>query len=123
MFEDNLIIATSWKPNKAEFFRALKIRETGLGAKFFGEVYEAFFEESIELKYQYIRYYSVEYPTLRAFMEIKYGETLSEGDLDKEFIFAISHLPQIVDVNYDNNKLDMVIECIEQLEKVDEIKT
>lgn len=122
--EIELILPTSWEPNRNEFLKALGISAGGLGEQFFGTVYDAFFVNSIEVKRDYKRYYSVEYASLAEYVEIRYGEVLSDNDLEAHQIFIVSWLPQVVDENYDENKLNTVLECIEKLEEDgDEDKT
>ncbi|WP_282129283.1 hypothetical protein [Roseobacter litoralis] len=118
MREDiKLIIPTSWEPSKAAFLAKLGVSSGGLGEQFFGGVYDAFFTHSIEVKREFEKYYSVEYSNLADYVEIKYGEVLSEDDLEHERIFLATWIPQIVDEDYDNNKLGTVFDCIEELER------
>ena len=112
-----LILPTSWKPRKDVFLAKLGVSQGGLGEYFFGDIYDAFFTHAIEVKREFERYYSVEYASLADYLEIKYGEVLSEDDLAHARIFLVTSLPQLVDDNYDNNKLDAVIDCIEELER------
>ncbi len=123
MEDVKLILPTSWQPNRVSFFEALGIEPKGLGAQLFGSVFDSFFTHSVELKREYLNYYSVEYSTLREYIEIRYGETMSDDELEKENIFLIRYLPQIVDTMYEDNKLDTVLECVEKMEEAYENKT
>ena len=109
------IIPTSWTPNRAEFLAALKISPDGLGAQLFNTVFDAFFVDSIELRDEYRKFYYVEYPTLSEYAEIRYGEVLKDEELDADYIFLVTWLPQIVDTNYEDNKLSTVLDCVSVL--------
>ena len=114
--EIELILPTSWEPNRKDFLTALGVSEGGLGEHFFGPVYDALFISSIEIKGEFKKYYSVEYGSLAEYLEIRYDETLSEDDLESERVFLVTWLPQVVDENYEDSKLNTVLECIEKLE-------
>lgn len=116
--EVKLIIPTSWEPNRNEFLAALGISRGGLGELFFGTVYDALFVVSIEVRGEFKKYYSVEYANLAAYLEIRYGETLSEEDLEADRVFMVTWLPQVIDNRYEeDNKLDTVLKCIKKLEE------
>lgn len=112
-----IIIATSWMPNREEFLAALGVSHRGLGEHFFGDVYDAFFIDSIELKSEFQKYYSVEYRNLAEYAEIRYGETLIEEELGADRVFMVTRFPQVIDSIYEENKLDAVLECIQNLDK------
>lgn len=115
--EIKLILPTSWEPDKDAFLANLGVVKGGLGEHFFGSVYDAFFIYAIDVKGDFERYYSVEYASLADYVEIRYGEVLSEEELGYEHIFLVTWIPQVVDEDYENNKLDVVIECIRELER------
>lgn len=112
-----LILSTSWEPDKDAFLAKLGVAKGGLGEHFFGSVFDAFFTYAIDVKGEFEKFYSVEYASLADYMEIRYGEALSEDDLGCEHIFLVTWIPQVVDENYDNNKFDAVIGCIRELER------
>ncbi|OUS06969.1 hypothetical protein A9Q96_08355 [Rhodobacterales bacterium 52_120_T64] len=111
-----LILPMSWHPDRDEFFEALRIRPNGLGSQLFGKVFDCLFVHSLDLKREYERYYSVEYRTLSEYIDVRYGEIISNDDLEAQHIFLVTWLPQIMDADYDDNKLDAVFECLAQLE-------
>lgn len=115
--EIELILPTSWVPNREEFLAELGVSRVGLGEHFFGAVYDALFVASIEVKGEFKRYYSVEYSNLSEYLEIRYGKALSEENLEADRVFLVTWLPQIIDDAYDDNKLDTVLECIKKLEE------
>lgn len=115
--EIKLMLPTSWVPNREEFLAALGVSRGGLGEQFFGTVYDALFVASIEVKSEFKKYYSVEYANLAEYLEIRYGETLSEEELEADRVFMVTWLPQVIDNIYDDNKLDTVLECIKKLEE------
>ena len=115
--EVKLILPTSWKPDRKEFLAALGIIHGGLGEQFFGTVFDALFVTSIDVKDEFKKYYSVEYANLAEYLDIRYGETLSEEDLEAERVFMVTWLPQVIDTIDENNKLDIVLECIKRLEE------
>lgn len=113
-----LVLPTLWEPDRNEFFTALGISRGGLGEQFFGDVYDALFVASIEVKGEFKKYYSVEYASLAEYLEIRYGVALNEEDSDADRIFMVTWLPDVIDEAYEDNKLDTVLECIEKLEEV-----
>ncbi|MCR9137609.1 MAG: hypothetical protein NXI27_16550 [Alphaproteobacteria bacterium] len=115
--EIKLILPTSWEPNKEAFLAKLGVSRGRLGEHFFGKVYDAFFVHSIEIKQEFEKYYSVEYANLADYVEIVYGEILSDDDLEQDRVFFVTWLPQVVDDICGDNKLDTVLECIEGLER------
>ena len=115
--EIKLILPTSWVPNRREFLAALGVSQGGLGEQLFGTVYDALFVASIEVKGEFKKYYSVEYANLAEYLEIRYGEALSEEDSEADRVFMVTWLPQVIDAMYEDNKLDTVLECIEKLEE------
>lgn len=115
--EIELILPTSWEPDRKEFLEALGVSNGGLGEHFFGTVYDALFVVSIEVKGEFEKYYSVEYANLAEYLEIRYGETLSDEDLEADRVFMVTWLPQVIDKNYEDNKLNIVLECIKKLEE------
>lgn len=122
MDDAGFLLATSWPPDRNAFFEALGIRPGALGGQLFDNVFDCFFLYSIDLKRDYLRYYSVEYRTLRDFVETRYGD-VTDHELEKDRLFLIKSFPQVVDPNYSGNKLSIVLQCIENLEAAREIKT
>lgn len=113
--EIKFIVATSWEPNIEEFLLSLGISSGGFGAQLFSSVYDALFKTSINVKEEYERFYSVEYGCLSDYVEIRYGKTLSNDDLEAERVFAVTWLPQVVDDAYEENKLEVVMDCLSRL--------
>ena len=112
-----LVLPTSWKPDRHKFLEALGIVSGGLGEQIFGDVYNALFVASIEVKGEFKRYYSVEYANLSDYLEIRYGSTLSEEELEADWVFLVTWLPQVIDEAYEENKKETVFECIKKLEE------
>ncbi|SON48153.1 conserved protein of unknown function [Vibrio tapetis subsp. tapetis] len=125
MFEGNrrmrgdiaLILTTSWKPNKEEFLIALGISPRGLGEQLFGTVFDALFVASIEAKAEFKKYYCVEYANFTDYLIARYGKTLSEDELETSSVFIVDWLPQIINEDFEDNKLGIVLECIKKLEE------
>lgn len=115
--EIKLILPTSWQPDRNEFLSALGISPGGLGELFFGSVYDAFFVTSIEVKSEFKKYYSVEYSSVADYLEIRHGESVSDDELEANFVFLITWLPQVVDDVYEESRLDTVLRCIRKLEE------
>ncbi|MGA3697031.1 hypothetical protein ACPAVH_14290 [Enterobacteriaceae bacterium TYF_5] len=113
--EVKFIIATSWEPNIEEFLSSLGISVGGFGGQLFSSVYDALFKTSINVKEEYDRFYSVEYGCLSDYVEIRYGRSLSDEDLDAERIFAVTWLPQVIDDAYEENKLEVVMDSLARL--------
>lgn len=116
--EVKFIVATSWEPNVEEFLSSLGISSGGLGAQIFSSVYDAFFKSSINVTEEYERFYSVEYGCLSDYVEIRYGQKLSDEDLEAKRIFAVTWMPQVVDDNYEDNKLEAVMNSLAILDEV-----
>jgi len=114
--EVKLILPTSWEPSKDAFLAKLGVSSGGLGEHFFGDVYDAFFTYAIDARGDFQKYYSVEYASFADFIKVRYGEVLSDEALEHEYVFLVTWIPQVVDENYENNKLDIVLECIRELE-------
>lgn len=112
-----LVLPTSWEPDRQEFLVALGISRGGLGEQFFGPVYNALFVSSIELKNEFNKYYSVEYASLAEYLEIRYGKILKEEELETDRVFLVTWLPSVIDDMYEDNKLYTVLECIKKLEE------
>lgn len=113
---DNFIIATSWKPNRDQFFDSLRIRQGGLAAQFFGQIFDCLFVYSIDLQREYQRYYAVEYASFGDFVEIYYGKALSDDERQKEHVFWVKSLPTLLDPAYEDHQLNSVLEVIARLE-------
>ena len=113
---DNFILATSWKPDRAQFFDLLRIRQDCLASQFFGQIFDCLFVYSIDLQREYQRYYAVEYPSFSDYVEIYYGKTLSDEEREKDHVFWIKQLPSLLDNAYDGNQLDVVVDVIKRLE-------
>lgn len=111
------ILPTSWEPDKDAFLAQLGVVKGGLGEHFFGSVFDAFFTNAVDAKREFQRYYSVEYGSLSDYLQIRYGLVLSDDDLGCEHVFLVTWVPQVVDQDYENNKFDVVIECIRELER------
>ncbi|MCP3892033.1 MAG: hypothetical protein GY702_24660 [Desulfobulbaceae bacterium] len=112
-----LVLPTSWEPERKEFLAALGISRGGLGEQFFGNVYDALFVSSIEVKGEFKKYYSVEYANLAEYLEIRYGKSLSEEDLEADRVFLVTWLPQVIEDMYEDNKLNTILECIKKIEE------
>ena len=115
--EIELILPTSWEPDRKAFLEALGVSGASLGEQIFGAVYDALFVASIEVKGEFKKYYFVEYATLAEYLEIRYGESLSEEALESDRVFLVTSLPQVIDRVYEDNMLDTVLQCIETLEE------
>ena len=99
-----IMLATSWVPNREEFLTALGVSHGGLGEYFFGDVYDALFIDSIELKSEFDNYYFVEYKDLATYIEIQHGETLSEDELEADRVFMVTRFPQVIDTLYEDKQ-------------------
>ncbi|MGR7776607.1 hypothetical protein [Klebsiella aerogenes] len=115
--EVKLILPTSWKPCRDAFFSKLGVSKGGLGEQLFGNVYDALFTTSVDVKDEFNRFYSVEYADLAQYVEIRYGEVLDDNEADAERVFLVTWLPQIIDDVYEDNMLNTVFECIKKLEE------
>ena len=112
-----LVLPTSWEPNRGEFLAQLGVSGGGLGEQIFGRVFDALFVDSTEIRREFKRYYAVEYGSLENYARIVHGLDLDDEDLAQERIFLVNWLPQVIDGNYEENKLDTVLACVNQLER------
>ncbi|MBF9052398.1 hypothetical protein GTA62_20910 [Roseobacter sp. HKCCD9010] len=112
-----LVLPTSWEPSKQAFLKQLGVSEGGLGEQLFGRVFDALFVNSTEMKREFKRYYAVEYGSLENYAWIVHGVELDDDELAHERIFFVTWLPQVVDENYEENQLDTILACIDQLER------
>lgn len=120
MTREELILPVSRIPDVAEFLAALEIRPSGLGAQLFTEIYGQFFTWSTDLRVQYDRYYCVEYATLQQYLEVAHETVLTAEQLEKLHILKVKTSGGLLDRAYDDNILDIVIECIKRLEDSNE---
>jgi hypothetical protein len=120
MNEEDLVLPVNRIPELAEFLNALEVKPAGFGAQLLAEVYGQFFIGSTDLRDQYERYYCVEYPTLRGYLELAHEIYLKPEDLEKKYILKVTPLGGVVDGAYDDNILDAVIECIQKMDETDE---
>ncbi len=112
-----LVISTSWKPDRNEFLTALGISGGGFGEQCFGTVYDALFISSIEAKSEFKKYYAVEYAQFAEYLDIRYGRSLSEEELEADYVYIVTWLPEVIDNRYENNELKAVLKCIKKLER------
>jgi hypothetical protein len=115
--EKDIILPTSRIPLIGEFLDALRIKPTGLGAQLFTGVYDQFFAWSTDLRLEYERYYCVEYPTFAAYLELAHEIYLEPAELEKAHILKIRATGGVLDEAYEDNVLEVVIDCIRKLEK------
>lgn len=117
-----LVIATSWQPNRRDFLSKLKIEPGSVGAQFFEGAFNCLFSDAINAKREFEQYYSVEYGTLDQYLDSRYGIVLDEEELEKENIFLCTWLYSALDKNYDDNQFENVMQCIRVLEGANEDK-
>lgn len=114
--EIQLILATSWRPDRAQFFSKLKIDPDGFAGRFFEGVFESLFTDAIDARREFEAYYSVEYGTMERYLDGRYGVVLKEGDAEKQYIFLCTWLATVLDENYDDSKRHEVLAIIRELE-------
>lgn len=120
MTQEELILPVNRIPSVAEFLTILEVRPGGLGDQLFTEIYNQFFIWSTDLRVEYERYYCVEYATLQQYLELAHEINLIPEQLEKQHILKIKSPRGILDQTYDDNILDVVIDCIEKLEDPNE---
>jgi hypothetical protein len=118
--EDDLILSVNFIPTFEQFLEALHIKSAGLGAQLFNGVYNQIFVWSTDLRDEYEKYYCVEYPQLNAYLELAHEIYLNPEELEKKHILKIKSPSGIADKAYDDNVLDIVIDCIRKLEAMHE---
>lgn len=116
MSREDLILPVRRIPDVAEFLAALEVKPGGLGGKLFTEIYEQFFSWSTDLRVEYERYYCVEYRTLQRYLELAHEIELTPEQLEKQHILKVKSPSGMIDRAYDDNILDVVIDCIKKLE-------
>lgn len=120
MKRDGSVLSVNYIPSTAEFLEGLGIKPKGLGSQLFNAVYEQFFIWSVDLREEYEKYYCVEYPSLRNYLEVAHEIYLTPEELEKKHLLEIGSFSGIVDQNYDGNSLDAIISCIRNLEAMHE---
>ena len=118
--EARIIFPLNIKPSLEEFLGGLAIKNGGLAAQLFKPIYEQFFVYSQDIKEEYVKYYSIEYPTLGEYIEICHGEELSEEQLDKNFIYKFKNRASLLNPVYDGNYFEHVVELLKKMEKYNE---
>ena len=120
MNKESLVLPVNIIPTIHEFLDVLRIKPVGLGAQLFTGVYDQFFVSSVDLKDEYEKYYCVEYPSLRSYLELAHEIYLSPEELEKKHILKIKSPSGVVDQSYDDNMLSVVLDCIKKLEALHE---
>jgi len=115
-----LVVATSWQPDRREFFSKMMIEPGSVGAQFFEGAFNCLFTDAINAKREFEQYYSVEYRTLDVYLDGRYGIVLAEEELAKENIFLCTWLSGPLDKNYDDSQFETVMQCIRDLEDENE---
>lgn len=119
--EVELVLPTSWEPDRSRFFAKLGIKPGGLAAQLFDPVFDSLFVRSEDARRDFDMYYSVEYGTLESYLEARHGIVLGDADLEKAHIFLCRQLPSLIDTNWgEGNKLDEVLQAVSELESASE---
>jgi len=108
-----IILAININPTFEEFLGFLSIKMGSLGSQLFEPVYKQIFIFSKDLKSEYVKYYSVEYPTLSEYIEIYHDRVLDEEQLDKRHIYKFKNGCELTSNGYDTNYLDRIINILE----------
>jgi hypothetical protein len=116
MTDSSLVLPMSRIPSAEEFLDILQIKPGGFAAQLFTTVYDQFFAWSKDLRSEYERYYSVEYPTFANYLELAHEIYLQPADLEKAHILKIKSLGGLLEQAYEENVRDTVINCIRKLE-------
>ncbi|MDH7790183.1 hypothetical protein QBD00_001079 [Ochrobactrum sp. AN78] len=114
---NRFILAANVIPEFSDFLTALKIKNTGLGRQLFKSVYDHIFISSIDLKKEYSRYYCVEYTSIYQYLECAHDIYLHESAFDKKHILMFKNDNGLMNQAYDDNILEIVVECIRKLER------
>ncbi|MDW9542634.1 hypothetical protein GOA55_10385 [Sinorhizobium meliloti] len=120
MDEEIDILSVNIIPEFSEFLSALKIRNAGLGAQLFKSVYDHIFVASTDLRKEYDRYYCVEYPSLREYLECAQNMYLEDNELEKTHILKFKLDHGLMNQAYDDNILETVVDAIRKLEDKNE---
>ena len=119
--EIELVLPTSWEPDRSRFLEQLGIKPGGLAAQLFDPVFDSLFLHSEDARRDFQMYYSVEYGSLESYLETRHGIVLDGTDLEKTHIFLCRRLPSLIDSNWrEENKLDEVLLAIKELESAHE---
>lgn len=120
MREIEVILSLSRIPSLPEFLKLLGVRPSGLAAQLTEYVYRDMFVMAIDVRKEYNRYYSIEYSTLSEFVECKYNETLSDEELEKEYILFVGDISGFADQLYEENYLDVILDAVYEWENSSE---
>jgi len=118
--ESPMIVCLERIPSKEDFFEELGISAGLLGSQLFSYVYDCFFKHSVNLSYEYDRYFSVEYETLEKFLYVTKNVTLDADALAKPFLLFVDDFHQIIDTDYEDNQLETILDCIKRVGNIDE---
>jgi hypothetical protein len=118
--DEPLVLSLARKPELQEFLGELGLKAGGLGARLFERVFRNIFEDSLDLRREYDRYYSVEYPQFKDYVEVVHDVYLSDDELDRQYILKIDNLTDLINPAYQDHQLDIVLDCIERLDSKNE---
>lgn len=118
--DNELMLPLNVKPSFDNFLSILSITNKGLAAQLIEPVYKQFFVYSKDIKREYVKYYSIEYPTLSEYIEIYHNVKLSEENLGKKYIFKYRNNCLLTDPAYDRDYLERIVKLLKKMEESDE---
>ena len=118
--ENETILSLNVRPSFNGFLDLLSITTKGLAAQLLDPVYKQFFVYSQDIKEEYVKYYSIEYPTLSEYIEICHNKKLPEEELDKKYIYKVENQCQLTNPAYDTDYFERIIDLLKTLEKPNE---
>lgn len=120
MHDQVLILPINVKPSLDEFLNLLSVAKDGLASQLIKPIYNQLFVFSKDLRAEYMKYYSIEYPTFSEYLEICHNVALPEEELDKQYIFKFKNTYQMTDPAYDRDYLQRIMKLIREMEITDE---
>lgn len=110
--EGYIIFAQSKIPTLDEFMELMGVSPGKLASKIIKFIYCQIYHWSQDLKQEYINYYSIEYDTFEQYLNNMVGIDFDGIDLEKEHIFYFHADLEFLNLNYENNYLDIVMNVL-----------
>lgn len=117
VYKNCVLLAQSKVPSIDVFLEIMGVKPTKFGNKVLQIMYNAIYIWSMDLKREYINYYSVEYDTFEQYLTYMVGIDFNGIDLEKEHLFYFNTDYTFLDLAYEHNYLYTVLN---KLEKIDE---
>ena len=117
IYKGYVLYAQSKDLSLDDFLEIMRVEPTKFGSTVLQTMYAAIYIWSRDLKLEYTNYYSVEYDNIEQYLNYMVGIDFSGIDLEKEHLFYFKPSYSFLNLDYEDNYLDTVLNI---LEKIDE---